>query len=102
MEDWYKKWCFKINQSKSVHITFTLKLAPCPAVTLFGIQIPPSSNVKYLGLTLDRRLTWAQNIQAKISQLDSRLQMLKTLIVNNKYSKLNIKLLLYKSLLKPI
>jgi hypothetical protein len=28
--------------------------------------------------------------------------MLKTLIVNNKHSKLNIKLLLYKSLLKPI
>jgi hypothetical protein len=34
--------------------------------------------------------------------LNSRLQMLKTLIVNNKHSKLNIKLLLYKSLLKPI
>jgi len=28
--------------------------------------------------------------------------MLKTLIINNKHSKLNIKLLIYKSLLKPI
>jgi hypothetical protein len=57
MEDWYKKWRFKTNQAKSVHTTFTLKLAPCPEVSLFGTQIPSSPNVKYLGLTIDRRLT---------------------------------------------
>lgn len=102
MEDWYKKWHFKIYQAKSVHTTFTLKLAPCPEVSLFGTQIPSFPNVKYLGLTLVHRLTWARYIKAKTSQLNSRLQMLKTLIVNNKHSKLNTKLLLYKSLLKSI
>jgi hypothetical protein len=40
MEDWYKKWRFKINQSKYLHTTFTLKLAPYPEVTIFGTQIP--------------------------------------------------------------
>jgi len=102
MEDWYKKWRFKINQAKSVHTTFTLRLAPCPEVSLFGTQIPSSPKVKYLGLTLDRRLTWAHHIKTKTSQLNSRLQIIKSLIVNNKHSKLNIKLLIYKSLLKPI
>ena len=102
MEDWYKKWRFKINQSKSIHTTLTLKLPPCPEVTLFGTQVPPSPTVKYLGLTLDLRLTWTHHINAKRLQLNSRLRMLKTLIVNNKHSKLNIKLLIYKSLLKPI
>jgi hypothetical protein len=62
----------------------------------------PSPTVKYLRLSLDRRLTWAHHIQAKRLQLNSHLRMLKTLIVNNKHSKLNIKLLLYKSLLLPM
>jgi hypothetical protein len=89
MEDWYKKWHFKINQSKSVHTTFILKLAPCPEVTLFGTQIPPSPNVKYLELTLDHHPTWAHHIKAK------KLQLPLTNAQNHnrqqKYSKLNIK-----------
>ncbi|VVC31471.1 Pre-C2HC domain,Endonuclease/exonuclease/phosphatase,Reverse [Cinara cedri] len=57
MEEWYTNWWLKINQSKSVHCTFTLRLAPCPAVSIHGISIPNSQTVKYLGLTLDQRLT---------------------------------------------
>lgn len=69
MEDWYKMWCFKINKTKSVHnIIFTLKLAPCPEVTLYGTQIHIFLTVKYLGMTLNRRLTWAHHIQAKRQQ----------------------------------
>lgn len=49
-----------------------------------------------------RRLTWAHHIKAKRLQLNFPLRMLKTLTINNKDSKLNIKLLLYKSFLKPI
>ena len=58
MEDWYRKWRFKINQSKSIHTTFTLKQAQCPAVTLYNIQIPstptPRANTRspsHLGTT---------------------------------------------------
>jgi len=39
MEDWYSKWQFKINQTKSIHTTFTLRQAQYPAVTLYDIQI---------------------------------------------------------------
>ncbi|KAL4103330.1 hypothetical protein QTP88_018707 [Uroleucon formosanum] len=60
MEDWYTKWRLKINQSKSVHTTFTLRLSPCPAVSIYGTQIPNSQTVKYLGLTLD---LWTYGIQ---------------------------------------
>jgi len=34
MKDWYRKWRLKINQTKSVHTTFTFKQAQYPAVTL--------------------------------------------------------------------
>jgi len=102
MEDWYTKWRLKINQTKSVHTTFTLRLLPCPAVSIFGSQIPNSQTVKYLGLILDRRLTWAHHIKSKRLNLNARLRLLKTFINNNTHTNLNTKLLIYKSLIKPV
>jgi len=102
MKDWYTKWRLKINQSKSVHTTFTLRLSPCPAVSIYGTHIPNSQTVKYLGLTLDRRLTWAQHTKLKRLNLNSRFRLLKSFINNNTHTNLNTKLLIYKSLIKPV
>jgi hypothetical protein len=101
MENWYTKWKFKVNQTKSVHTTFTLRQIPCPNVLLYGIPISSLPTVKYLGLTLDQRLTSTQHIREKRLSLNNRLLMLKHLI-GNKVTPINIKLLRYKSLLKPI
>lgn len=46
-EDWYKKWRFKVNQSKSTRTTTTLNLTPSPAVTLYNTRIPSGPTVKY-------------------------------------------------------
>ncbi|VVC24168.1 Reverse transcriptase domain [Cinara cedri] len=69
LSNWYDNWRVKVNQSKSLHTTFTLRLAPCPEVSLAGIPIPSSQSVKYLGLTIDRRLTWAQHGREKKTHL---------------------------------
>jgi hypothetical protein len=82
MEDWCIKWKFKINHSKYIHTTITLKIAPPPGVTLNGIPIPLSPIVKYFGLTLNKILTWAQRIRDKILSLNNRLRILKPLISN--------------------
>lgn len=58
-------WSIKIN----------IKLAKCPD----GTQIPPSLTVKYLGLTLDRRLTRAPPHQSRKTRLKTRLRMVKTI-----------------------
>ncbi|VVC29765.1 Hypothetical protein CINCED_3A008585 [Cinara cedri] len=55
MKHWYTKWRLKVNQSKSVHTTLTLRPAPCPPVTIYNTQIPILPSVKYLGLTQDIR-----------------------------------------------
>jgi len=67
MSNWYDNWRVKVNQSKSLQTTFTLRLAPCPEVSLADIPIPSSQSVKYLGFTIDRRLTWALNVREKHS-----------------------------------
>jgi hypothetical protein len=59
---WTKRWKIKINESKSSYITFTLKRKTCPSVTLNNIAIPVYTETKYLGLILDRRLTWASQL----------------------------------------
>jgi len=102
LSQWYTKWRIKLNHSKSVHTTFSLKHGFCPPVTVDNIPIPMSNSVKYLGIILDKRLTWNQHIKSKRLILNSRSRSLKNLITNNKCSSLKTKLLIYKSLLKPI
>ncbi|KAF0749787.1 Uncharacterized protein FWK35_00012778 [Aphis craccivora] len=71
METRYNNWRIKVNQTKSNHTTFTLNLGHCPPVTLYGTQIPSTSTVKYLGLTLDRRLTLATHSNPLVKTLSS-------------------------------
>jgi hypothetical protein len=52
----------KANETKSTHVTFTTRRATCPPVHINDVQLPQSNNVKYLGLHLDRRLTWHKHI----------------------------------------
>jgi hypothetical protein len=59
----------KANESKSIHVTFTTRRETCPPVHINNLQLPHEEFVKYLGLHLDRRLTWHKYIFAKQKQL---------------------------------
>jgi hypothetical protein len=92
----------KANETKSVHVTFTTRRATCPPVHINDVQIPQEDHVKYLGLHLDRRLTWHPHIFAKRKQVGISLTKMYWLL--GRKSKLSIgnKLLIYKVILKPI
>ena len=51
-----------------------------PTVTLHDIQISQSSSAKYLGIHLDRKLTWWDNIFAKRKQLGMQCRKINWLI----------------------
>ena len=55
---WATKRGIKMNETKSVHITFTTRTESCPPVYINITGIPSSNEVKYLGMYLDRRLKW--------------------------------------------
>jgi len=59
-DEWVKKWKIKINTEKSVQVTFTLKQSPreCPQLIVNNAPIPVQTEIKYLGITLDKILTW--------------------------------------------
>jgi len=69
LEQWLKRWRIQANGTRSTHVAFTLKREDCPAVILNGNCIPQDKTVKYLGINLDRRLTWKTHIFTKRKQL---------------------------------
>jgi len=77
---WLKTWRIKANESKSTHITFTLRRRTCPPVNINHRQLPQAEHVKYLGMHLDRRLTWKKHILSKRKQLGLKLYQMYWLI----------------------
>ena len=74
----------------------------CPAVYLNGKIIPQETTVQYLGMHLDRRLTWKPHIHNKRKQLGLMLHRMYWIIGRKSKLSLTNKLLIYKIILKPI
>lgn len=102
IENWLKQWRIKVNEKKSTHITFTLNKRTCSSVKLNDVIIPQKRNVSYLGLHLDRRLTWKKHIEAKRNQVNLKLSKMYWLIGRKSKLSLDNKVLLYKAVLLPI
>lgn len=102
VETWLTKWRIRASETKSVHITFTLRKSSCPPVTLNNQVIPSTDVVKYLGLHLDRRLTWSHHIKTKRKQLDIKVKKLYWLIGRHSQLSTENKLLIYKAIIKPV
>lgn len=102
VEKWLRKWRLQVNNLKSVHVTFTMKRGTCPLVTLNNTPIPQAEDVKYLGIHLDRRLTWRKHIFTKRKQLGLKFSQLYWLTGRKSQLKIENKLLLYKTIVKPI
>jgi hypothetical protein len=64
--------------------------------------VPQAETVKYLGLHFDKRLTWKNHVAMKRKQLDLKTREIYWL--NGKHSPLSLenKLLIYKTVLKPV
>lgn len=102
VEDWFRIWRISVNGAKSVQVTFTLKKETCPAVFLNNQQIPQADKAKYLGMHLDRRLTWKDHIWTKRKQLNLKMRKFYWLLGRNSKLSIDNKLLVYKSIIRPI
>lgn len=92
----------EINTNKSAQVTFTNKKGKSPQVKLQNTPIPIQTEIKYLGLHLDEKLTWKTHIKMKRRQLDHKVKKMYWLL--NKKSKLSLenKVTIYKCILKPV
>jgi hypothetical protein len=105
LERWLSEWSIAINVSKSSAMLFAKtgrRILKPPAVQLFGEPIEWFDDARYLGVTLDRRLTWSKHINHVRKKAAQRLGTLGPLL--NRRSGLSIKngVLLYKQLIRPM
>jgi hypothetical protein len=71
----------QINASKSTAIIFSLRRYFTPLPLKFeNVPIPWKPSVKYLGVTLDKRLTWGPHLSTKLQLAYQRLSMLFSII----------------------
>ena len=101
-QNWFHKWRIQVNEAKSTHISFTNRKIISPPVYLNSKQIPYSNSVKYLGMHLDQRLTWKNHIEKKRNEINIKYKRMYWLLGKNSQLALKSKVLLYKSMLKPI
>ena len=100
---WCKTWKIKLNETKSVHVNFTLKkIENPPNVTLNNILVPVDNKAKYLGMTLDTKLHWKEHVKIKRKELDLKYKELYWLIGRNSILSVYNKILTYNQILKPV
>lgn len=67
VSSWTKNWKLKLNSSKSILVTYTLRHHK--SNLLSGSQKPKAESTKYFGLHLDNRLKWQQHVRQKAEQM---------------------------------
>ena len=92
----------KVNETKSSHVTFTLRKDNCPAISINQTVLPQVESVKYLGLHFDCKLNWKEHIAKKRNQTDLKAKEINWLIGGNSNLSLENKLLVYKAVIKPV
>ncbi|GFX32990.1 RNA-directed DNA polymerase from mobile element jockey [Trichonephila clavipes] len=105
LELWLTDWKIKVNASKSACLMFTSRprmpvgLTP---VQIFGQPVPWVRVAKYLGLFLDAKLTFAHHIEQTRKKAQAVHAVLKRLIFRRSKLAIRHKVLLYKSIIRPV
>ena len=108
LETWFTKWRIKINPTKSSAILFAkragknINFVTRKDITLFAEKIPWTSDIKYLGLVMDSRLSWAKHIEATRRKAAAINGALRPITGGRSPLSPKNKLLLYKTLIRPV
>lgn len=106
VEKFFAKWKIRANAIKTQAIVFPFnnrrRRRPTLQLLLEGTPVDFSSSVKYLGVTLDRRLTFREHIAQSRDKAARCLAALYPLIGRRSRLSAANKLLIYKSAIRPI
>ncbi|GBN51251.1 Papilin [Araneus ventricosus] len=101
LESCLTRWKIQLNVDKTEAIIFR-KLSNCPEVKLFDTPFPWKDEVKYLGIFLDKNLTFKSHIEHTRDKFNAAFRRHYSLICRNFRLSLNNKVLIYLAYLRPI
>ena len=80
IQKWAKDWCVTVNASKTVATCFSLSnTKETFKLSINGTELPQEDTPTYLGVKLDRRLTWNAHIRTAEQRATKRLALMKKL-----------------------
>jgi ribonuclease HI len=102
---WCDEWGFKLSESKTVAVVFSLKHIPADIMKNLKIGNKPvrvENTVKFLGVVFDNRLTWRSHIEYLNNKCKRRLQLMQVICGNKWGADITSLLTVYKTLVRPI
>lgn len=105
VEKYFGQWGVKVNGTKTEAILFTRKTAarhaPLRRLRVAGSNVDWKNRIRYLGMVLDKRLTYGDHVQSLIERSELALKSLYPVI--GRRSRLNVpnKMLLLKTVYRP-
>lgn len=101
---WFRRWRISVNPDKSAAMYFSdyKRGPPARPLTLFDRPIPWVKSTKYLGVTLDDRLTFGDHVRRVRNKAAFVLGRLHPLLCKNSKMSLRNKVTLYKTCIRPI
>ncbi|GFT01600.1 probable RNA-directed DNA polymerase from transposon BS [Trichonephila clavipes] len=102
LENYFNQWKVKINVEKTAAVLFTKRIKPVTPPTLYSTPLQWSQSTKYLGLILDKNLTWKHHILYSRNKFRHALRLIYPLICRNSEMDMYNKVLLYTAVLRPI
>jgi hypothetical protein len=102
VNSWYEHCNTEINEDKSQAIYFSRRRkVPGNVLQIKGRDIPFVNSVKYLCVTIDRKMIWRHNIERTVAKV-LRKYIKKYSLFKSGHLSANIKLKFYRALIKSV
>ncbi|CAK1588831.1 unnamed protein product [Parnassius mnemosyne] len=106
--DWFQKWRIDVNPEKSSAVQFDIKRRRnknkknTPPIRMLGTPVPWHMSAKYLGVTLDYRLTFESHVKRVTRLARFYLGRLNSMLGRHSKMSLRNKRTLYKVCIRPV
>jgi hypothetical protein len=103
IDEWCANWRVSVNPTKSTLVQFTYLRNTNPVhIYMNNVRVPTASSVKYLGLTLDSKLTWDLHIRNIVQKARQQFYKLRHILHRQSKTPIHLKRLIYTLYIKPI
>lgn len=106
ISDFARTWKIKINKTKTEHLIFSRKFTNTKVLEPLNVESvkirQAASEVSYLGVVMDKRLSFLQHIKSLVNKGHKIIRSLYPLLNRNSYLNVNNKKLLYTAVIRPI
>ncbi|XP_041484375.1 uncharacterized protein LOC121430987 [Lytechinus variegatus] len=101
LNEWFNRWGFTLPKEKSVTLLFS-NTNKCVQIDLDEVPLPQKDEHSFLGVLLDRKLTWRPHINMIVTRAKKKINIMKRLVGTKWGSSYKSLLNFYKVVIRPL